>query len=92
MQGNTDALEKHSGYLDIRDHNGASPLHYAASKGHLCTIRFIVMITGQQGDSTTHFTLKYCFVKYQIKKKWNAECELVGLELANIYLINVISF
>ncbi|XP_056600005.1 transient receptor potential cation channel subfamily A member 1a [Triplophysa dalaica] len=48
MQGNTDALEKHSGHLDIRDHNGASPLHYAASKGHLCTIRFIVMITGQQ--------------------------------------------
>ncbi|KAA0719270.1 Transient receptor potential cation channel subfamily A member 1 [Triplophysa tibetana] len=48
MQGNTDALEKHSRYLDIRDHNGASPLHFAASKGHLCTIRYIVMITGQQ--------------------------------------------
>ncbi|XP_051989633.1 transient receptor potential cation channel subfamily A member 1a [Xyrauchen texanus] len=48
MQGNTVALEKHCRHLDIRDHIGASPLHYASSKGHVCTIKLIVQITGQQ--------------------------------------------
>nr|XP_055058001.1 transient receptor potential cation channel subfamily A member 1a isoform X2 [Misgurnus anguillicaudatus] len=48
LEGNTDALEKHAKYLDIRDPSGASPLHYAASRGHFCAIKLIVQITGQQ--------------------------------------------
>ncbi|XP_073705503.1 transient receptor potential cation channel subfamily A member 1a [Garra rufa] len=47
-QGNVVALEKHTRYLDIRDNNGASPMHYAASMGHFRIIRLIVQITGQQ--------------------------------------------
>ncbi|KAI2667619.1 Transient receptor potential cation channel subfamily A member 1 [Labeo rohita] len=47
-QGNVAALEKHTRYLDLRDNNGASPMHYAASMGHFRIIRLIVQITGQQ--------------------------------------------
>ncbi|ROL44610.1 Transient receptor potential cation channel subfamily A member 1 [Anabarilius grahami] len=47
-QGNAVALEKHSKFLDIRDQIGASPLHYASSKGYFRIIRLIVQVIGQQ--------------------------------------------
>jgi len=47
------ALEKHSKYLDIRDHIGASPLHYASSKGYFRIIRLIAQVVGQQGNRAT---------------------------------------
>lgn len=60
-QGNAVALEKHSKYLDIRDHIGASPLHYASSKGYFRIIRLIAQVIGQQGNratpSDTYFSL-----------------------------------
>uniref|UniRef100_W5KM94 Transient receptor potential cation channel, subfamily A, member 1a n=1 Tax=Astyanax mexicanus TaxID=7994 RepID=W5KM94_ASTMX len=48
LEGNTMALEKHPKQLAVRDDTGASPLHYAACKGHLRAIKLIVQIAGQQ--------------------------------------------
>uniref|UniRef100_A0A8B9LRD2 Transient receptor potential cation channel subfamily A member 1 n=1 Tax=Astyanax mexicanus TaxID=7994 RepID=A0A8B9LRD2_ASTMX len=48
LEGNTVALEKHPKQLAVRDDTGASPLHYAACKGHLRAIKLIVQIAGQQ--------------------------------------------
>ncbi|XP_030629407.1 transient receptor potential cation channel subfamily A member 1a [Chanos chanos] len=52
-QGNTVALERHSCSLAARDSIGASPLHYAACKGHLRTIKLIVQVAGQQEMNVT---------------------------------------
>ncbi|XP_072524951.1 transient receptor potential cation channel subfamily A member 1a [Salminus brasiliensis] len=48
LEGNTVALEKHPKQLAVRDDTGASPLHYAACRGHRRAIKLIVQIAGQQ--------------------------------------------
>ena len=50
LDGNTVALEKHPKQLAMRDDSGASPLHYAASRGHLRAIKLIVQVAGLQGE------------------------------------------
>ncbi|KAL7851688.1 hypothetical protein AOLI_G00220440 [Acnodon oligacanthus] len=48
LDGNTIALEKHPKQLAVRDDSGASPLHYAVSRGHLRAIKLIVQVAGPQ--------------------------------------------
>ncbi|XP_028831479.1 transient receptor potential cation channel subfamily A member 1a [Denticeps clupeoides] len=48
LQGNIMALEKHLAHLWVRDLKGATPLHYAVSKGHVHIIRLIAQVSGAQ--------------------------------------------
>ncbi|TRY99671.1 hypothetical protein DNTS_027992 [Danionella cerebrum] len=65
-QGNTGALEKHSRFLDICDHNGASPLHYASANGNFRIIRLIVQTIGhlelnvkdEEGNTPLHWAVQ----------------------------------
>lgn len=53
LEGNAPALAAHSGNLSKRDDGGATPLHYASSKGHIRVINLIVQISGSQGEITS---------------------------------------
>ncbi|KAI5616928.1 transient receptor potential cation channel, subfamily A, member 1a, partial [Silurus asotus] len=48
LEGNAAALEGHSSNLGMRDDGGATPMHYASSKGHTRVINLIVHIAGPQ--------------------------------------------
>eukprot|EP00063_Salmo_salar_P071140 XP_014045975.1 PREDICTED: transient receptor potential cation channel subfamily A member 1-like isoform X3 [Salmo salar] len=66
LQGDSAALEKHSAHLGVRDHANASPLHYAASHGHISTIQLIVQLTGpdelsasdEEGNTSLHWAVQ----------------------------------
>ncbi|XP_062843287.1 transient receptor potential cation channel subfamily A member 1a [Trichomycterus rosablanca] len=46
LDGDAAALKCHSDSLKVTDDGGATPLHYAASKGHIRIIRLIMQIAG----------------------------------------------
>ncbi|MCJ8744730.1 hypothetical protein PDJAM_G00122030 [Pangasius djambal] len=48
LEGNVQALEGDSSNLSMRDDGGATPLHYAASKGHVRVINLIIQLAGSQ--------------------------------------------
>ncbi|XP_026998616.2 transient receptor potential cation channel subfamily A member 1a isoform X2 [Tachysurus fulvidraco] len=48
LKGDAPALEGDVSNLGMRDDGGASPLHYASSKGHIRVINLIVQIAGSQ--------------------------------------------
>ncbi|XP_066508040.1 transient receptor potential cation channel subfamily A member 1-like [Hoplias malabaricus] len=48
LEGDVVALEKHPKQLSVRDDTGASPLHYAASRGQLRSIKLIIQVAGLQ--------------------------------------------
>lgn len=54
LKGDAPALEGDVSNLGMRDDGGASPLHYASSKGHIRVINLIVQIAGSQGQTRTH--------------------------------------
>uniref|UniRef100_A0A673XV73 Transient receptor potential cation channel, subfamily A, member 1a n=1 Tax=Salmo trutta TaxID=8032 RepID=A0A673XV73_SALTR len=66
LQGDSAALEKHSAHLGVRDHANASPLHYAASHGHISAIQLIVHLTGpdelsasdEEGNTSLHWAVQ----------------------------------
>uniref|UniRef100_A0A673XSD6 Transient receptor potential cation channel, subfamily A, member 1a n=1 Tax=Salmo trutta TaxID=8032 RepID=A0A673XSD6_SALTR len=69
LQGDSAALEKHSAHLGVRDHANASPLHYAASHGHISAIQLIVKISicdlgeelsasDEEGNTSLHWAVQ----------------------------------
>lgn len=54
LEGNALALESDLSNLSMRDDGGASPLHYASSKGHVHVINLIIQIAGSQGQIWVH--------------------------------------
>uniref|UniRef100_A0A673XM57 Transient receptor potential cation channel, subfamily A, member 1a n=1 Tax=Salmo trutta TaxID=8032 RepID=A0A673XM57_SALTR len=63
LQGDSAALEKHSAHLGVRDHANASPLHYAASHGHISAIQLIVHLTelsasDEEGNTSLHWAVQ----------------------------------
>ncbi|XP_060762606.1 transient receptor potential cation channel subfamily A member 1a [Neoarius graeffei] len=48
LEGNALALEDDLSNLSVRDDGGASPLHYASSRGHVHVINLIVQLTSSQ--------------------------------------------
>lgn len=50
------ALEENPKLLAVRDEIGASPLHYASSRGQVHAIKVIVHATGLQGEELCYFS------------------------------------
>uniref|UniRef100_A0A673XST1 Transient receptor potential cation channel, subfamily A, member 1a n=1 Tax=Salmo trutta TaxID=8032 RepID=A0A673XST1_SALTR len=66
LQGDSAALEKHSAHLGVRDHANASPLHYAASHGHISAIQKIsicdlgeeLSASDEEGNTSLHWAVQ----------------------------------
>uniref|UniRef100_A0AAY5EHK1 Transient receptor potential cation channel, subfamily A, member 1a n=1 Tax=Electrophorus electricus TaxID=8005 RepID=A0AAY5EHK1_ELEEL len=66
LAGNFMALKNHPKQLAARDESGATPLHYAASRGHPCAIKLIVQVVGlhelnatdEEGNTPLHWAVQ----------------------------------
>ncbi|KAK3534710.1 hypothetical protein QTP86_023793 [Hemibagrus guttatus] len=66
LKGDAPALEGDVSNLGVRDDGGASPLHYASSKGHIRVINLIVQMAGSQeldvvdddGNTSLHWAVQ----------------------------------
>ncbi|KAK1790186.1 hypothetical protein P4O66_014104, partial [Electrophorus voltai] len=66
LEGNFMALKNHPKQLAARDESGATPLHYAASRGHPCAIKLIVEVVGlhelnatdEEGNTPLHWAVQ----------------------------------
>uniref|UniRef100_A0A4W4HLE7 Transient receptor potential cation channel, subfamily A, member 1a n=1 Tax=Electrophorus electricus TaxID=8005 RepID=A0A4W4HLE7_ELEEL len=66
LEGNFMALKNHPKQLAARDESGATPLHYAASRGHPCAIKLIVQVVGlhelnatdEEGNTPLHWAVQ----------------------------------